>query len=62
VCAVHNTAQDNAATTRAPRKINMRLQYLRDLRKFVWMKTEAPTTGFRHLRRPWIENPGWVAV
>jgi len=47
---------------RAPRKFNMRLQYLRDLRKFVWMKTSAPTIGFRHLRRPWIENPGWVAV
>jgi len=26
------------------------------------MKTLTPTVGFRHLRRPWMEIPGWVAL
>jgi hypothetical protein len=39
-----------------------RLQCRGDLRKFDQMKTFMPTIGFRHLRRPWIENPGWVAL
>jgi hypothetical protein len=32
------------------------------LRKFHCMMISAATIGFLHLRRPWIENPGWVAV
>ena len=38
------------------------LQCRGELRKFGSMMTSALTHGFRHLRRPWIENPGWVAV
>jgi hypothetical protein len=39
-----------------------RLQCPENLRTFNNMMKFSATIGFRHLRRPWIENPGWVAV
>ena len=39
-----------------------RLQWVGKLRKFSGMKTTRAAVGFRHLRRPWVRHPGWVAV
>jgi len=38
------------------------LQCPEKLLTFNGMMTLLATNGFSHLRRPWIENPGWVAV
>jgi hypothetical protein len=39
-----------------------RLQLTGLFRKFIATMNSRAANGFRHLRRPRIENPGWVAV
>jgi len=39
-----------------------KLQSLAQLRRFLGMMTFESTIGFSHLRRTWIEIPGWVDV